>query len=252
MRIRILSDLHREFGPTEIPAVGGDVDLVVLAGDIDIKVNALGWIREFTAGVPAAYVCGNHEFYGDKLPRVREKLQEATAGTNVHVLEDSHFTTADGWHIYGCTLWTGMALNGDWQVGAAEAGAWMNDYKRVRNSARGYRKLTPLDTRNIHLLSVLKMEAFFETHDPARTVVVTHHAPSILSLPEPRREKLISCAYASRMEDFILKHQQPLWIHGHIHHANDYQIGKTRVIANPQAYPMEGRPGCVAVLVVEV
>lgn len=234
MRIRVLSDLHQEFGQTSIPPL--DCDLIILAGDIHTKQNALAWIREFSGSTPVVYICGNHEFYGDRLPRVTERLKEATAGSHIHVLEND-VIELNGWHIYGCTLWTDMALQGEWQDGADEAGTRMNDYKRVRNSDRHYRKLTPKDTREIHLRSLEKMEAFLSTHDPRRTVIVTHHAPSILSIPERRRSELISCAYASHMDDFILKHQPVLWIHGHIHHSNDYRIGATRILANPQAYP---------------
>ncbi|HAL72548.1 MAG TPA: hypothetical protein DCP71_12335 [Verrucomicrobiales bacterium] len=49
MRIRILSDLHQEFGATEIPRE--DCDLILLAGDIATKQNALPWIREFTGDI---------------------------------------------------------------------------------------------------------------------------------------------------------------------------------------------------------
>jgi hypothetical protein len=239
MKVRILSDLHREFGPTEIPKL--DVDLIILAGDIDTKRNALPWIREFCGETPTAYVCGNHEFYGDRFPRVREKLQDMTAGSGIHVLEDSFFT-AGGWHVYGCTLWTDLALMGDWPGGAALAAERMNDYKRVRNSRGNYRKLRPVDTRTVHQQSVRLMADFFQDHDPARTIVVTHHAPSLLSLPMRRRSDQISCAYASHLDDFILKHQPALWIHGHIHHSNDYRIGATRVLTNPQAYPDDPNP----------
>lgn len=249
MRVRILSDLHREFGSTDIPKL--DADLIVLAGDIATKQNALPWIRDFCGDIPAVYVCGNHEFYGDKLPRVTERLAEMTAGSSIRVLEDDSFLCG-GWHIYGCTLWTDMALGGDWQTGAALAAGAMNDYRRIRNSNRDYKRLSPRDTRLIHLSSVRRMQEFFETHDPARTIVVTHHAPSILSLPSDRREDPVSCAYASHLDEFILRYQSPLWIHGHIHHTNDYCIGTTRVIANPQAYPDDPNPGFDPRLVIEL
>lgn len=249
MRVRILSDLHQEFGPTEIPRV--DADLIVLAGDISTKQNGLPWIREFSGETPTAYVCGNHEFYGDRLPRVTERLIEATRESHIRVLEDAHFTV-NGWHIYGCTLWTDMALLGDWMDGAVLASGLMNDYKRVRNSAREYRRLTPRDTRQIHERSIERMAAFFQKHDPARTIVITHHAPSALSLPEYRRQKPISCAYASNLDDFILRHQPHLWVHGHIHHNNDYRIGSTRIIANPRAYPDDLNPSFDPTLVVDL
>ena len=90
MKIRILSDLHREFGPTPIPSL--EADVIIMAGDVATKLNGLPWIHEFRGDIPVAYVCGNHEFYGGRLPRVRERLQTATAGTGVHVLEDDWFT----------------------------------------------------------------------------------------------------------------------------------------------------------------
>jgi len=214
MKIRILSDLHREFGFTNIAR--SDVDLIILAGDIATKQNALPWVEEFCGDTPTAYVCGNHEFYGDKLPRVTERLIDATKGSNIHVLEDDFFTVA-GWHIYGCTLWTDMALHGDWQIGAALAAEGMNDYKRIRNSSLGYKRLSPRDTRLIHLRSVEKLGKFLTEHDPNKTIVVTHHGPSALSLPVARRHEMISCAYASHLDAFILGHQPHLWVHGHIH-----------------------------------
>jgi hypothetical protein len=145
-----------------------------------------------------------------------------------------------------------MALLDDWRNGADLAAGVMNDYKRVRNSNRGYKRLSPRDTRQIHLLSLQRMQNFFEQHDPAKTIVLTHHAPSILSLPLSRRADPISCAYASHLDDFILRQQPHLWVHGHIHHSNDYYIGRTRVLANPQGYPDEPNPDFNPVMMVEV
>lgn len=235
MRVRLLSDLHREFGATEIPPVA--CDLILLAGDISTKLNALPWIREMSGETPVAYICGNHEFYGDRVPRVREKLQEATAGSHIHVLEDSSLCV-NGWHVYGCTLWTDFALfEEDWTNAALLAGERMNDYKRIRNSERGYRKLTTQHTRDFHRASLQKMEAFLCCHDPHRTIIMTHHAPSLNSVPPGRRGEEITAAYASRLDDFILKHQPALWVHGHIHHPVDYTLGQTRIVSNPQGYP---------------
>jgi hypothetical protein len=42
-----------------------------------------------------------------------------------------------------------------------------------------------------------------------------------------------------------------LWIHGHLHRADDYVIGSTRVLCNPRGYPDEST-GFVPDLVVEV
>lgn len=249
MRIHVLSDLHQEFGEEDVPDV--DCDCVVLAGDVSNKRQGLQWIRARFRDVPVIYICGNHEYYGDRLPRLTDVLKQETKGTNIHFLENQS-VTIDGVHFFGCTLWTDMALHGDALEGSAEAGEVMNDYKRIRNSVDGYRRLLPQDTQLIHARSLMTMEQFFATHDPRHSVIVTHHAPSSRSLPEHRQVQLISCAYASRLDDFIEQYQPQLWIHGHVHHNNDYQIGDTRILANPRAYPDDPNEGFIPDLVVEV
>ncbi len=249
MRLHILSDLHQEFGEIDVPNV--DCDCVILAGDVSTRHNGLRWIQKRFRDVPVIYLCGNHEFYGDKLPKLTDRLREEAKGTNIHFLENDSVTIGDI-HFFGCTLWTDMALMGDWQAGAEEARLTMNDYKRVRNSALAYKRLTPRDTRSLHLGSVEAMREFFAAHEAHKSVIVTHHAPSLLSLPEHRRTELISCAYASHLDEFIRQHQPQLWVHGHIHHSNDYRIGGTRILANPRAYPDKPNPKFVPDLVVEV
>ena len=127
----------------------------------------------------------------------------------------------------------------------------MNDYKKIRKTP-SYRKLRPVDTRALHHESVHHIERFLATGDPRRSVVITHHAPSIRSLPERRRQEGFSCAYASRLDPFIEAHSPLLWIHGHIHHSQDYQIGRTRVLSNPRAYVDDPNPGFDPGLVVDL
>lgn len=249
MRLHVLSDLHMEFGEVQIPVV--DCDAVVLAGDISTKFAGVRWALRQWTDRPVIYVLGNHEYYGAKFPRLVDKLREETRGTHVHVLENECLRVG-GVTFFGATLWTDLELNSDWVTGAAEAGSVMNDYKRIRNSEVHFRHLAPRDTRQRHLASREALAAVLANGSAARTVVVTHHAPALQSLPEKRRAQLISCAYASRLEDLIQQYQPPLWIHGHIHHSHDYQIGRTRVLANPRAYPDDINPGFVPDLVVEV
>src|SRR5688572_13365622 len=118
MRIRVLSDLHQEFGEIDVP--DADCDCVVLAGDVSVKFRGFRWIAQRFKDKPVIYICGNHEFYRERLPRLTEKLREQAKGTNIHLLEDEH-VVIDGVCFFGCTLWTDMALLGDWQDGAATA-----------------------------------------------------------------------------------------------------------------------------------
>ena len=108
MRIHVLSDLHQEFGEFDVPSV--ECDCVVLAGDVSTKQQGLKWIVRRFPEVPVIYICGNHEFYGDKLPQLTERLRAATRGTNVHFLETnrlklaaSNFSPARSGPTWPCT-----------------------------------------------------------------------------------------------------------------------------------------------------
>lgn len=246
MRIRILSDLHLEFGdfhPPEVPC-----DCVILAGDVHTKRNARAWIAEHFRSTPVIYVLGNHEYYGEQIPALVTQLKSDFSGTNVHVLENEPLSL-NGVEFFGTTLWTDMKLLGDPITGAANAGD-MTDFKRIRLSST-YRKFRPVDARRFHAESRSGIERFLKS-EPARQVVVTHHAPSACSLPERLRTEPSSCGYASNLEDMITSRGPALWVHGHIHSSSNYRIGRTRVVANPRGYPDELNAAFVPDLVVEV
>ena len=59
-------------------------------------------------------------------------------------------------------------------------------------------------------------------------------APSMQSVTGPYAHELISAAYASRLDELAGK--ADLWVHGHMHDAFDYRIGKCRVVTNPCGY----------------
>ncbi|SHJ81530.1 Predicted phosphohydrolase [Rubritalea squalenifaciens DSM 18772] len=247
MRIHVLSDLHLEFGSFDYPKV--DADLVVLAGDTHVKLNGAKWAIENIPDVPTLYILGNHEYYGEKLPKLSSKLKELCEGTNIHILENNVFEHK-GYRFFGATLWTDMSLHGDPLVGGVEA-LRMNDYKRIRHSST-YRKLRPIDTQFQHAGTISKMTKFMESGDPANSIIITHHAPSIRSLPHQRRNELISCAYTSHLDDLVEELNPLLWIHGHIHHSQDYNIGKTRILSNPRAYVDSPNTGFEPELVIDL
>src|SRR5450432_2662723 len=110
MRIRVLSDIHREFGHFPLPGVAADV--VVLAGDIDRGTKGVAWARQRFPTVPVLYVAGNHEHYDERIGRLHDKLREAAEGSNVYILENEVFEL-NGYRFFGATLWTDFNLFGD-------------------------------------------------------------------------------------------------------------------------------------------
>src|SRR5258708_38825610 len=86
MRVYILSDLHLEFVPFQPNTI--DTDVVVLAGDVHTGKNGIKWILKTLPDRPVIYVLGNHEFYGQKIPKLISEIKELAQGTKVHVLEN--------------------------------------------------------------------------------------------------------------------------------------------------------------------
>jgi Icc-related predicted phosphoesterase len=68
----------------------------------------------------------------------------------------------------------------------------------------------------LHADTRLALTQFLASGDRARSVVITHHAPSIKSVETGKEVDLISAAYVSKMDDFITEHGPALWVHGHL------------------------------------
>jgi predicted phosphodiesterase len=234
MKIRILSDLHVDFGTVVLPKV--EADVTVLAGDIRPGKSALQWIgRNFPAEQPIIYVLGNHEFYGNAIPKLIDDFRRMSAGSNIHVLENDCLNI-DGVRFLGCTLWSDFSLLGDPAVAGREAARVMNDYRRIRVSPE-FRRLTGRDTARLHARSVRWLREQLDLTAAPPTAIVTHHAPSSRSLDPMDAEELISGAYASNLDEFVGASHAKLWIHGHIHKPISYRIGETLVVSNPRGYP---------------
>jgi Icc-related predicted phosphoesterase len=235
MRIRVLSDLHREFGHEKLPEVAADV--VVLAGDIDRGTKGVAWARQTFPGVPVLYVAGNHEHYDERIGCLLEKLRESAAGSNVHILENETFGV-DCYHFFRATLWTDFSLFDDRQSAMLTAGAkgtGITGYRKIRRHDTG--KLQPKHTAMLHADTRLALTQFLAGGDRTRSVVITHYAPTIESVATGKEADLISAGYVSKMDDFIALHGPALWVHGHIHENRYYGIGNTRILNNAFGYP---------------
>ena len=133
-------------------------------------------------------------------------------------------------------MWTDFRLFGDDERPAAmrEAEAMMTDYKRIRSAKKGYRKLRASDTAQIHAAHRSWITKKLAEPFSGRTVVITHMAPSTLSVSEQYKADLSSAAYASPLDELVM--QADLWVHGHMHESLDYQLGNCRVVCNPCGY----------------
>lgn len=237
MRIHLLSDLHLEVAP--FTATRPDVDLVVLAGDIDRGTRGIGWARRAWPNLPIIYVAGNHELYGHALPSLWQKLRAEAAAHNVIFLENKAAAVGPV-RFLGCTLWTDLRYFGDDAAGRIMAAAVMRDYRMIRVEPQ-YRKLTPRDTQAMHSASLRWLQGELQSCRNASipTVVVTHHAPSSNSVAAKDLEDSATVAYASHLDEFVTRCGPAVWLHGHTHVRVDYTVGGTRVVSNARGYEPE-------------
>ncbi len=250
MRLRVLSDLHLEFGARYLPEV--DADCVLLAGDIATGLRGIDFARRGFSSAPVLYIAGNHEFYGENLSQMTGQLRLAAEGTNVMFLENDQVLLG-GIRFLACTLWTDFRLMGEDRRHLAfiEASARLNDYARIAYGPESQR-LRPWDTAAIHAQSRSWLAARLAEPFSGPTVVMTHHAPTIRSLRGERVPNLVDAAFASDVEDLMDADHVRLWIHGHTHHCVDFTIRGTRVLSNAAGYPGETTTGVRMDLVIEL
>ena len=248
MKLHILSDVHVEFEDFEPPETSADV--VLLAGDIHVGAKGLTWAKEKFPSTPVLYILGNHEYYGEALPKHTRRMKERSQDTNIQVLENDR-VVIDDITFLGCTLWTDFRLFGDPRIAGYEATQKMTDYRKIRVNPE-YRRLRCVDTAGEHHKSLQWLREEVELCEPTKTVIVTHHAPSPKSFPADYTGDLLSAAYVSELDDFVSSCGVPLWVHGHLHSQSDYTLGSTRVLCNPRGYPDESNPRFVPNLVVDV
>ena len=259
----VTSDIHLEFGDCMIENKH-NVDVLILGGDImiaqdlhdhavtsetdavqlqsfsDRKANAnrfRNFLSQASMQFPhVIYVAGNHEFYHGKWPIGIEYLrEECSRFNNVYFMENDSQCIGDFVFI-GCTLWTDMNKSDPNTMFMVQGR--MNDYKIIRNSDHGYRRLLPKDTLLRHRQSVDYVRSVVQGHDDQQFVVVGHMAPSKMSThPRYADEFFVNGAYSSDLSEFILTYPQiKLWTHGHTHENFDYTIGSTRIVCNPRGY----------------
>lgn len=232
MKIQLLSDLHLEFGQLALP--DSQADLVILAGDVAIQHHGLRWIQKYFASIPVLYVLGNHEYYGHRYPLLLDELRKQFADSNIHLLEDDvfHYQRVN---FFGATLWTDFNLHGTREHSQETCQQRMNDYRKI-GFYPSFGPITPSQVLRIHNRSRAALKQFLTAHQSQTNVVISHHAPSLRSIPSTYKTSELSPAYASHLDALIEQYNPTLWCHGHIHESVDYRIGHCRVISNPRGY----------------
>jgi predicted phosphodiesterase len=251
IKLRIISDVHCEFGPLDLPVMEGeDQQVLIVAGDLGVAAKPysyvpflIEWSRRFRDVI---YVLGNHEHYDCSVVRSLDKIKERLRGSyedilNVHVV-NNEVVRVDNVSFVCSTLWASYDKQSPTTM--YDAGLWMNDHKKIRNGPTNSPYLCKFRAADAYERFCEAINFIFPTIEEEkakgqRVVVVTHHGCSWQSV-DPRYNTgvwaKLNGAYVSDLDDDIVTTKPDIWVHGHVHNSLDYMIGDTRVIVNPRGY----------------
>ena len=224
MNIRLVSDVHTEFhGDGGMAWVAKQdptgVDVLVVAGDLGTLVTIPAVLTGLCRVYPhVVYVNGNHELYGSSFVACENARKELLASLpNLHWLQNSS-VTIEGQRFIGATMWfRDNPMNFFYKN-------MLNDFRRIQSFER---RVYDENRRAVRYL---------QDQIVPGDVVVTHHLPSELSVPDQYKGSPTSRFYVCHMEATIELRRPALWCHGHTHASNDYTLYGTRVLSNPYGY----------------
>ena len=273
MRICVMSDLHNEFEnpqgprrPTSAwmalrkvrkavpghPDVGplltglvGEVDLVILAGDIDLGCRGVEYADQAAKflGAPAVYVMGNHEAYtgqsmDELIADIRDRAKEKD-GRVIFLENESVALCIGGFklHVLGCSLWTDYRLNGNAVMSMLDAGMALNDHVAIRVKGKPF---TADAAARIHAASRQWLDSevarIREAEPEAAIAIVTHHGPVPDANSPLHRGGKLDPAFASDLSAEIDAWRPALWVWGHTHHSMARRQGDTLLVSAQRGY----------------
>lgn len=234
-----ISDTHQDFARFEPGVV--QADAIALLGDVCEAHNGspVRWAQRMFPDQPVFYIPGNHEFYGDRMNKVLERLQREARGSNVHLLYNDTLEFK-GVRILGTPLWSDLASNGP--VCQAELTRTVihqiSDFSCIYKTEGKNWSVADMLRENKKAKAFLNKELAKDT--AVQKIVLTHWGPHLGSIHPQFQGDKINPYFINHYPDLVM--QAMLWLHGHTHQPCDYQVGPKghgRVICHPRGYPKE-------------
>ena len=227
MKIRLISDVHFEFGfRPEVTIYRGE-DVLVIAGDFHAgSYPVLVYLRDYFDNypVPIIYVPGNHEYYGTSL-REFDTAMKLFNMPNFYYLNPGTLKVGDVTFIGACG-WTNFRQDRFAQIVCAQR---ISDFRKI-NGWSG------------DLCSLLHTEHFKYIWDSyaaveGKKVVITHFLPAVECIDaQYQGPDLINYYFANDYGQRISEMSDTTWLFGHTHSRVDITLGDTKMIARPYGY----------------
>lgn len=241
MKIQFMSDLHLEFSENReyfsdnpLPVNG---DVLVLAGDI-VCDSDIELARPFYDDIAQKFpliinTMGNHEFYHGTINYAYPDFQEKISDNHLRI--NNQTIVHDNHRFIVSTLWSEID-----PLHQLEIHRRLQDYRYIsKDTDTGKRPLMPEDSMEYHKISRNFIESELKKAFDGKTVIVTHHIPTISSVIPKWRTANILSAFANKLDHWFEKYDIDLWIFGHQHEQVDFMINKTRIVSNPLGYAKE-------------
>lgn len=246
MKLRLISDLHAEFGFDKALLNSSDADVLVIAGDLHVGAdNTWTLLKQFADYVPnVVFVAGNHEYYRQNMQVTNQKLKEFSEGTSIKVLDaetvwfdpklgklvpKAQVCAVEPIAIIGASLWTNFREN---PMAEEAAKIGINDFRLIEYG-NGY--FSPANAKSIYYNHFNYIKHMVE--ETKKRVIVTHFLPAVECIAKQfQGPNLLNYYFANDLGGFISELEDTTWLFGHTHDSVDVTIGSTRILANPYGY----------------
>lgn len=241
MALQVVSDLHlNRHKSHKLPKKRSRA--IILAGDIAEGMNGLEYAQQIAEEhqKPVFYVPGNHEYYWHNYLDLQTEMRRFAKQSENIIFLDNDVFELDGTRFIGSTLWTDYELDGRYTASRVMdiVGRCLNDHRLIAYGLDG--KFTTEHALALHRNARAFLERELNKPYSGKTVVITHHAPSLKCAHPHFAVDEVAGAFISDMDDLVKK--ADLWIYGHTHANLDIHVGKCRLVSNQLGYSSERLP----------
>lgn len=239
MTVQFASDLHLEFPENEMFLRNNPIqpigDVLILAGDI-VPFAIMNRYDDFFKSLSERFeqvywIPGNHEFYHYDVSHKPFYLNE-TIKENIHLV-NNHTVEFDNERFIFSTLWSDIS-----ERNKAEISMRLNDFRLINQRNK---RFTADDYNVLHQQSLQFLENELCRITDKKTVVVTHHVPTLENYPAQYAGDALNDAFATELKTLILQTQPKCWIYGHSHRNTPaIKLNNTTLLTNQLGYVKYG------------
>lgn len=234
MKIQYCSDLHLEFEQNNKYIINTPLsikgDILILAGDI-IPLHKEFFSNSFFNFISKNYkqvfwVPGNHEFYYKDIAKY-SKSYNIRLKSNINIVNNVDLLYENINFVFS-TLWSKISRTNEQNIEQN-----VSDFYCITNKNRNF---NAKDFNNLHKESLIFIKEGLK-NIKNKTVVVTHHIPSIMCNSPVHNVSSINEAFCVDLTEFIQTCNANFWVYGHSHfNKKPFSIGNTLMLTNQLGY----------------